>query len=226
MADLGARVLDARRLALLEHHRPSRALRTMPRPLPPVSRDTINGEPLRQPLGHDPRTIKVELRTLDTWSTKHEPGPIDFIWADIQGAEGDLVAGGRETLARTKYVYTECFDDELYEGAPTRVALLDMLPRIRGGQTLRGRHPAAQRGPDLAVIVRATARCLVTIDSRPSNTTKARMDLTSIGMVHPRRSATPRTVTSSARAPRTEQDAQVGAVDRPAAIKVGTGAAP
>jgi hypothetical protein len=46
----------------------------------------------------------------------------------IQGAEGDLVAGGRETLARTKYVYTECFDDELYEGAPTRVALLDMLP--------------------------------------------------------------------------------------------------
>ena len=75
-----------------------------------------------------PRTIKVEVRTLDTWSAKHEPGPIDFIWADVQGAEGDLVAGGRDTLARTKPVYTECFDDELYEGAPTRVALLDMLP--------------------------------------------------------------------------------------------------
>ncbi len=99
-----------------------------PRPLPPVSRDAINGELLRQLPGYDPRTIKVEVRTLDTWSAKHEPGPIDFIWADIQGAEGDLVAGGRETLARTKYVYTECFDDELYEGAPTRVALLDMLP--------------------------------------------------------------------------------------------------
>lgn len=100
----------------------------MPRQLPPVSRDAINGELLRQLPGHDPRTIKVEVRTLDTWSAKHEPGPIDFIWADIQGAEGDLVAGGRDTLARTKYVYTECFDHEFYEGAPTRVALLDMLP--------------------------------------------------------------------------------------------------
>ena len=75
-----------------------------------------------------PRTISVDVRTLDAWSRKHEPGPIDFIWADMQGAEGDLVAGGRETLARTRYLYTECFDDELYEGAPTRSALLDMLP--------------------------------------------------------------------------------------------------
>lgn len=75
-----------------------------------------------------PRTIGVDVRTLDTWSGKHEPGPIDFIWADMQGAEGDLVAGGRETLARTRFLYTECFDDELYEGAPTRIALLDMLP--------------------------------------------------------------------------------------------------
>ena len=74
------------------------------------------------------RSISVEVRTLDAWAAKHALGTIDFIWADIQGAEGDLVAGGRDTLARTKYVYTECFDDELYEGAPTRVALLDMLP--------------------------------------------------------------------------------------------------
>ena len=74
------------------------------------------------------RTIKVEVRTLDAWSRKHEPGPIDFIWADTQGAEADLVAGGRETLARTRYFYTECFDDELYEGAPNLASLLDMLP--------------------------------------------------------------------------------------------------
>ena len=76
------------------------------------------------------RTIKVEVRTLDAWSRKHEPGPIDFIWADTQGAEADLVSGGRETLARTRYFYTECFDDELYEGAPNLSALLDMLPNF------------------------------------------------------------------------------------------------
>ncbi|MCE2881621.1 MAG: FkbM family methyltransferase [Planctomycetaceae bacterium] len=74
------------------------------------------------------RTIRVEVRTLDTWSRKHEPGPVDFIWADMQGAEADLVAGGAETLARTRYFYTECFDDELYEGAPRLGELLDLLP--------------------------------------------------------------------------------------------------
>ena len=74
------------------------------------------------------RTINVEVRTLDAWSRKHEPGQIDFIWADTQGAEADLIAGGRETLARTRYFYTECFEDELYEGAPNLSALLDLLP--------------------------------------------------------------------------------------------------
>ncbi|MBU6209500.1 MAG: FkbM family methyltransferase, partial [Planctomycetes bacterium] len=72
----------------------------MPRPLPPVSRDAINGELLRQLPGHDPRTIKVEVRTLDTWSAKHEPGPIDFIWADIEGAARGLVARGHDRPAR------------------------------------------------------------------------------------------------------------------------------
>jgi len=75
-----------------------------------------------------PKTIRVDVRTLDTWSKKHEPGTVDFLWADMQGTEADLVAGGRETLARTRFLYTECFDDELYEGAPTRSALLDLLP--------------------------------------------------------------------------------------------------
>ena len=74
------------------------------------------------------RTIRVEVRTLDTWSQKHEPGTIDFIWADTQGAEADLVAGGRATLARTRFLYTEYSNDELYEGAPRPEALLDMLP--------------------------------------------------------------------------------------------------
>ena len=40
------------------------------------------------------------------------------------------MSGGRETLARTRYFYTECFDDELYEGAPNLSALLDMLPNF------------------------------------------------------------------------------------------------
>lgn len=74
------------------------------------------------------RTISVEVRTLDAWAAKHARGAIDFIWADMQGAEGDLVRGGAATLQRTRFLYCEYSDQELYEGEPTLAALLDMLP--------------------------------------------------------------------------------------------------
>ncbi|NBO23594.1 FkbM family methyltransferase, partial [bacterium] len=41
---------------------------------------------------------------------------IDFIWADVQGAEKDLIIGGMETLKHTKYFYTEFMEYEVYEG--------------------------------------------------------------------------------------------------------------
>lgn len=74
------------------------------------------------------RTISVEVRTLDAWSRKHAPGTIDFVWADVQGAEGDLVRGGAEALPRTRFLYTEYSDDELYEGQATLRDLLELLP--------------------------------------------------------------------------------------------------
>jgi len=41
----------------------------------------------------------------------------------MQGAEGDLIAGGQETVANTHYLYTEYSDDEWYEGQPTLAQL-------------------------------------------------------------------------------------------------------
>jgi hypothetical protein len=42
---------------------------------------------------------------------------IDFIWADVQGAEEDLILGGLDTLRkRTKYLFTEYNNSEMYEG--------------------------------------------------------------------------------------------------------------
>ena len=82
---------------------------------------------LKQPVGHKERhkwcnfdrTIEVEVRTLDSWAKQFIPDlVVDFIWLDVQGAEGDVFAGGTETLKRTHYVYTE-FNDwkkPLYEG--------------------------------------------------------------------------------------------------------------
>lgn len=41
---------------------------------------------------------------------------IDFIWADIQGAEVDLINGGKETFKNVRYFYTEYANSEYYEG--------------------------------------------------------------------------------------------------------------
>jgi FkbM family methyltransferase len=63
------------------------------------------------------KTIAVDLIRLDDWSLKAiGPREIDFIWADVQGAEIDLIQGGASTLARTKFFYTEFSDEECYEG--------------------------------------------------------------------------------------------------------------
>lgn len=76
------------------------------------------------------RTVTVEVRTLDAWSRKHAPDGIDFLWADMQDAEGDLAVAGRETLARTRFLWCEYSDHELYEGEPSLGQLLDLLPEF------------------------------------------------------------------------------------------------
>lgn len=75
--------------------------------------------------------VEVDLVALDTFTRQHGLEVIDFIWADIQGAEGEMIRGGRETLARTRYLYTEYSDDEMYEGQPTLRDILAMLPDFR-----------------------------------------------------------------------------------------------
>jgi FkbM family methyltransferase len=93
---------------------------------------------LKQPknhLVHYPVTfgdaIEVDTVRLDSYCRLHAPGVVDFIWADIQGAEGEMVRGGLETLARTRYLYTEFSDMELYEGQATLADLLALLPGFR-----------------------------------------------------------------------------------------------
>jgi hypothetical protein len=58
-------------------------------------------------------------------------GPVDFNWADIQGAEGEMVRGGHDLLRRTRYLFTEYSDEELYEGQATLDELLALLPDYR-----------------------------------------------------------------------------------------------
>ena len=76
---------------------------------------------------------KVKCYKFDTYYNEVKPGIIDFIWADIQGAEGDLIDGGQEALSKTRYLYTEYSNDELYEG---EVGLDEILKRLPGSWTV------------------------------------------------------------------------------------------
>jgi len=104
----------------------------------PGGREWTYSSSIKRPKNHLTRhavsfgaPVDVELVALDTFTRRQGLGVIDFIWADVQGAEGDLVRGGRRTLERTRYLYTEYSDDELYEDQVPLHELMRLLPEFR-----------------------------------------------------------------------------------------------
>lgn len=90
---------------------------------------------IRRPTGHlrasplvtFPRSVSVPCETLDSLARWFGLRHVDLIWADIQGAEKDMVLGGRETLARTDWLFVESYEEEMYEGQAVRSEFLAML---------------------------------------------------------------------------------------------------
>ena len=74
------------------------------------------------------RQIAVPLLRLDDWADENHIIDIDFIWADVQGAESDLLIGAQHVLTRTRFFYTEFSDDEWYEGQINFESLCALLP--------------------------------------------------------------------------------------------------
>jgi FkbM family methyltransferase len=72
-------------------------------------------------------SARVQSLPLDSISLYYQLVNIDLIWCDIQGAERDMIAGGKMTLARTSWLLTECDQVEMYEGQATRDELLKLL---------------------------------------------------------------------------------------------------
>jgi FkbM family methyltransferase len=58
----------------------------------------------------------VQVTTLDAFCDRSGIDRIDFLWADMQGAERDMVAGGEQILKKTKFMFLERMHHELYEG--------------------------------------------------------------------------------------------------------------
>ena len=74
----------------------------------------------------DSKTL-VYATTLDRFCEAQKIEAIDFIWMDVQGCEDMVFAGGVETLKRTKYLFTEYANEELYEGEKDLSTLHAML---------------------------------------------------------------------------------------------------
>lgn len=70
--------------------------------------------------------VTVPAITLDTLAAALPV--IDLLWVDIQGAERDMIAGGTETLKRTRFIMIEAESVEMYEGQALKPELLALLP--------------------------------------------------------------------------------------------------
>jgi FkbM family methyltransferase len=89
---------------------------------------------LKRPTGHlqvhrwvtFPRSVTVKCIRLDDFEPLKN-ATIDLIWADVQGAEDLVFSGATETLKRTKYIYTEYCNSELYESQLNRQQIFSLL---------------------------------------------------------------------------------------------------
>src|SRR5258708_25158665 len=81
-----------------------------------------------EPLVTFTKILTVPTTSLDSWCARHQTDAVDFLWMDVQGAEGDVFRGGSNTLGKTRILYTEGSDTEQYEGQLTTKQLLAQLP--------------------------------------------------------------------------------------------------
>ena len=90
---------------------------------------------LLEPTGHlelfpmvrfwDP--VEVECYSLDYIVTAFKLAKIDLLWADIQGAEKEMILGGSAALRRTEYCFMEAENQELYKGQAVKTELLALM---------------------------------------------------------------------------------------------------
>jgi FkbM family methyltransferase len=106
---------------------------------------TLSGS-LKQPvehLRHYPwckfdATVEVNVTTLDTFFEAFGLSHIDFIWCDAQGAEDMILAGGAKALARTKFLFTEYYNNEMYDG---QIPDKEILRRLGAGWKIVEQYP-------------------------------------------------------------------------------------
>lgn len=89
---------------------------------------------IRKPTGHLQHFPEVKFTPAEVFCASVDSlffflDHIDLLWCDIQGAERDMIEGGRTTLANTRFMMIEAEPEvELYEGQALKPELIAMLP--------------------------------------------------------------------------------------------------
>jgi len=93
---------------------------------------------IKEPFNHLQRypvtfgeSVPVRMITLDSFCEQQGLGVIDLVFADVQGAEGEMIRGGSAAFQRTRYLFTEYSDGEMYRDQPSLNEILAMLPTFR-----------------------------------------------------------------------------------------------
>lgn len=73
------------------------------------------------------RQVKVKTITLDEYCLANNIDHIDFLWMDVQGAEGKVFEGAEKILRKTRHIYTEYSNEEMYAGQPALPVILEIL---------------------------------------------------------------------------------------------------
>jgi len=80
------------------------------------------------PLMDFDKTYDVDVVTLDTFLADNNIDKVDFIWADVQGAEDLMILGGKESLInKIRYMYTEYSNVEYYENELNLNEIIELI---------------------------------------------------------------------------------------------------
>ncbi len=107
---------------------------------PGVNRNRHSSGSINKPTGHlslhpwctFDQSVTVPSYTLDGWCQQNNITQIDLIWADVNGAEAKMLAGGEEILKRTRYFYTEFGPEnmEVWSEGITKEQIKSRLPQF------------------------------------------------------------------------------------------------
>lgn len=75
------------------------------------------------------KEVIVKTIMLDTWVKENNISYIDFIWADVQGSEKDMIEGAANTLKIVKYLFTEYGEKDTYPEALSREETITQLKK-------------------------------------------------------------------------------------------------